>query len=257
MGSRGVALFAGTASDVVAVVAESAEKLGYSSFWLNHPGSTDGVAGLASAAGVTTAIALGVGVVPLHTRAASSVVAGVREHELPVERLLLGIATAGQGAFALARSGIAELHSELHCRVVMGALSEPACRLAGGIADGVLFNWLTPEHARRSAHSVKEGADQAGRPRPRLYAYVRVAIGPGARERIEQEGNRYAAGPYGAHFERMHARPIETAIPADTPANVAAGLAPWEGVVDEVVLRFLPASSSAEAHLDILRAGAP
>src|SRR5579872_2406682 len=107
MSSRGVALFAGTAPDVVALVAESAEGLGYSSFWLNHPGDTDGVAGLAFAAGVTSRIALGVGVVPLHTRSASSVIAGVREHELPLERLLLGIGTAGKGAFALARAGTA------------------------------------------------------------------------------------------------------------------------------------------------------
>ena len=87
---------------------------------------------------------------------------------------------------------------------------------------------------------------------------MRVAFGPGARERIEEEGARYASiSMYGSHFERMGAAPVETAIPAASAADVAAGLEAWEGVVDEVVLRFLPASGEAEAHLEILRAGAP
>lgn len=257
MAARGVALFAGTAAAVVAVVAERAEGLGFTSFWLNHPGRTDGVAGLAAAADTTAAIELGVGVVPLHVREVSDVVAAVRAHELPVDRLLVGIGTSGSGAFALARAGVSELHEQLHCRVVMGALSEPACRLAGGIADGVLFNWLTPEHAQRSVRWVEEGAKLADRPRPRLYAYVRVAVGAGARERIEQEGDRYAGGSYGAHFERMHARPIETAIAAGSPKDVTAGLAAWAGIVDEIVLRFLPASPTLDDHLAILEAAAP
>lgn len=252
---RGVALFAGTPADVVATTARSAEEFGYTSFWLNHPGAVDGVARLAPAALATSAIDLGVGVVPVHTRDASSVVDGVRAHAIPAGRLLLGIGSANVGAFKLARDGVALLHAELGCRVVMGALSEPACRLAGEIADGVLFNWLTPGHARRSAAWVEEGADKARRPRPELYAYVRVALGPGARERIEDEGARYAKGSYGPHFERMAATPIETAIAGAD--ELVEGLRAWEGVVDEVVLRFLPASDSAEAHLEILRAGAP
>ena len=139
----------------------------------------------------------------------------------------------------------------------MGALGEPACRLAGEIADGVLLNWLTPDHARRSAVWVGRGAEKAGRPRPELYAYVRVALGPGARGRIEDEGARYAKGSYGPHFERMGATPVETAIAAPDAGELVEGLRAWKGVVDEVVLRFLPASASAEAHLEILRAGAP
>lgn len=257
MTARGVALFAGTDGEVIALVAETAERLGYSSFWLNHPGRTDGVAALAGAAAATSSIALGVGVVPLHQRPASSLVQGVREHALPVDRLLLGIGTSGPGAYALAREGTAELRRELHCRVVMGALSEGACRLAGEIADGVLLNWLTPAHARRSVQWVEDGAERAGRARPRISAYVRVSLGPGALGRIEEEGARYASGSYGSHFERMGAAPAETAIAAAVPAEVPAALEAWEGVVDEIVLRFLPASGEAEAHLEILHAGAP
>ena len=252
-----MALFAGTPADVVAVSARSAEELGYRSFWLNHPGSTDGVAALSVAARASAAIDLGVGVVPLHMRAASSIVEGVREHALPTGRLLLGVGSAGAGAFARAREGVALIRAQLGCRVVMGALGEPACRLAGEIADGVLLNWLTPLHASRSAAWVAQGAERAGRARPQIYAYVRVALGPGARERIEEEGARYGQGSYGPHFERMGATPLETAVAAADAGALAEGLRAWEGVVDEVVLRLLPASMAPEAHLDIVRAGAP
>jgi alkanesulfonate monooxygenase SsuD/methylene tetrahydromethanopterin reductase-like flavin-dependent oxidoreductase (luciferase family) len=254
---RGVALYAGTPAAVIAQSARAAEELGYTSFWLNHPGATDGVAALAEAARATGAIELGVGVVPLHMRSAANVVAGVREHELPVERLLIGIGSANAGAFRLAREGATLIRDELRCRVVMGALGEGACRLAGEIADGVLFNWLTPTHARRSAAWVGDGARKAGRPIPKLFSYVRVALGDDAGARIEEEGARYANGSYRAHFERMSARPIETAIVASAPREVSEQLRAWEGVVDEVVLRLLPAAVSLEAHLELLHAGKP
>lgn len=253
--ARGIGLDADTTPEIVAETARVAEQLGYGSFWLNHPGSTDGVAALALAAGSTEAIALGVGVVPLHIRPAASVVDGVRAHRLPSDRLLLGIGTANAGAYRLAREGVALIRAELGCRVVMGALGEQACRLAGAIADGVLFNWLTPEHARRSAAWVEAGAAGAGRPRPRLYAYVRFALGAHARDRVVEAGTRYGRGPYAAHFERMGVEPVETAIAVSAVEEVAAELGVWEGAVDEAVLRLLPASASLEAQLELVRAG--
>jgi alkanesulfonate monooxygenase SsuD/methylene tetrahydromethanopterin reductase-like flavin-dependent oxidoreductase (luciferase family) len=256
MQRRGVALFAGTAPEVISRSARSAEELGYHSFWLNHPGTVDGVAGLAAAAAVTAVIELGVGVVPLHHRDPASIVETVRSQALPTDRLLLGIGTANAGAFRRAREGVAMLRAKLGCAVVMGALAEGACRLAGEIADGVLFNWLTPGHARRSAVWVEEGAARVGRPRPPLYAYVRVGLGPGSRARVEAEGARYAAGSYARHFAEMDATPLETAIAVERAEKVADRLGQWEGVVDEVVLRLLPASESAAAHLELLEAGA-
>ena len=86
---QGFALFAGIARDVIRASAREAEALGYSSFWVNHPGSTDGLGALAEAAAATRDVALGVGVIPLHTRSPTSIVEGVRETRLPLERLLL------------------------------------------------------------------------------------------------------------------------------------------------------------------------
>jgi len=87
----GFALFAGTSADIIRGSAQEAEKLGYTSFWVNHPGATDGLGSLAHAAGATQRIALGIGVIPLHTRGPEGIVQGVRDHKLPLDRLLLGV----------------------------------------------------------------------------------------------------------------------------------------------------------------------
>jgi alkanesulfonate monooxygenase SsuD/methylene tetrahydromethanopterin reductase-like flavin-dependent oxidoreductase (luciferase family) len=77
---RGFALHAGVAPDVIRAAAREAEAAGYDSFWVNHPGPIDGLASLAVAAGVTTRISLGVGVVPLHTHGPDRIVADIRAH---------------------------------------------------------------------------------------------------------------------------------------------------------------------------------
>src|SRR5439155_7098144 len=121
-----------------------AERLGYGSFWLNHPGRTDGVAGLAVAAAATEQIDLGVGVVPLTVRPAEDIVDVVRAAALPLDRLLLGVGSQNPQALSRVREGVATLRARLSCRVVAAALGPRMCRLAGELADGVLFNWLTP-----------------------------------------------------------------------------------------------------------------
>jgi alkanesulfonate monooxygenase SsuD/methylene tetrahydromethanopterin reductase-like flavin-dependent oxidoreductase (luciferase family) len=255
---RGFALFAGTAPDVTRACAREAEGLGYDSFWVNHPGPIDGLAALAVAAGATRRVELGVGVIPLHTREPASIVQGVRDHALPLDRLLLGVGSPNPAALGRVRAGVAALRAGLATRVVVAALGPKMCALAGEVADGVLFNWLTPEHARQSAGWVRAGAAAAGRQPPRLFAYVRLALGPGAADRARQEGARYAGIPaYAAHFARMAVEPVATAIVADTPAAVGPALAAWAGTIDEVVLRALPAGDTADEHLALVRAARP
>lgn len=251
----GFAVFAGAPPEVIRASAREAEAAGYGSFWVNHPGKIDGVAALALAAAETGRIALGIGVIPLHTRGPDSIVQGVRDHRLPLDRLLLGVGSPNPGALDRARAGIADLRTGLRARLVLAALGPRMCRLAGEIADGVLFNWLTPEHARQSAEWVRSGAVAAGRPSPRLFAYVRAALGAAAAPRLAEEGARYAAIPaYASHFARMGAKPVETAIAAPTAGALAAGLARWQGVVDEVVVRAITAQDTVEDHLALLRA---
>jgi alkanesulfonate monooxygenase SsuD/methylene tetrahydromethanopterin reductase-like flavin-dependent oxidoreductase (luciferase family) len=255
---RGFALFAGVAPEVIRAAAREAEGLGYSSFWVNHPGVTDGLAALAHAARETQRIELGVGVIPLHTRGPDSIVEGVRANGLPLPRLLLGVGSPNPGALRRVRSGIAELKSRLSVRLVVAALGPQMCRLAGEVADGVLFNWLTPEYARRSAELVRAGAAAGGRQPPRLFAYVRVAVGGAACDRLLEEGTRYATIPaYADHFARMGVKPVETAIAVRSPDALTPALDAWQGAVDELVLRAITGTDSVEETVALLRAAKP
>jgi alkanesulfonate monooxygenase SsuD/methylene tetrahydromethanopterin reductase-like flavin-dependent oxidoreductase (luciferase family) len=256
--AQGFALFAGTTAENIRASAREAEQLGYSSFWVNHPGSTDGLAALAHAAGETKRIDLGIGVIPLHTRGPESIAQGVRATKLPLDRLLLGVGSPNPNALGRVRDGVATLRSELKTRLIVAALGPKMCRLAGEIADGVLFNWLTPEHARVSADWVRAGATAAGRKPPTLFAYVRLALGAKGCEKLAEEGSRYAAIPaYGAHFERMGVKPVDTCIAAQTPGEVPPALGKWRGVVDEVVLRAITGDDTVEENLALLRAAKP
>jgi alkanesulfonate monooxygenase SsuD/methylene tetrahydromethanopterin reductase-like flavin-dependent oxidoreductase (luciferase family) len=256
---QGFAVFAGLAPEIIQASAREAEGLGYSSFWVNHPGPTDGLASLAWAARETRRIELGIGVIPLHTRGPSSIEPGVRAQRLPLDRLRLGVGSANPGALRRLRDGVAALRAAFPItRLIVGALGPQTCRLAGEIADGVLFNWLTPEHARRSAEWVRGGAVAAGRTPPRLFAYVRVALGAGARDRLAGEAARYAAIPaYAAHFARMKAKPVDTAIAVSSPDALRPALAKWQDAVDEVVLRAITATDTAEDVVALIRAAKP
>src|SRR5438445_315130 len=146
----GFAVFAGTTPEIIRASAREAERLGVNSFWVNHPGSTDGLAALAHAARETRRLELGIGVLPLHTR------------------------------------------------------------------------------------------------------------GPAAGDRLLEEANRYAAIPaYAANFARMGLKPVETAIAAESPDAIRRGLAKWQGVVDEVVIRAITAKDTVEEHVALVRAAAP
>src|SRR2546430_5595336 len=135
---RGFALFAGAAPEIIRASAREAEGLGYSSFWVNHPGATDGLAALALAAKETRHIELGIGVIPLHTRGPDSIVQGVRANALPLGRLLLGVGSPNPGALRRVRDGVAALRSELPVRLVVAALG-PQMR--------------SEEHTLNSSHS--------------------------------------------------------------------------------------------------------
>jgi alkanesulfonate monooxygenase SsuD/methylene tetrahydromethanopterin reductase-like flavin-dependent oxidoreductase (luciferase family) len=168
------------------------------------------------------------------------------------------VGSPNPGALARVRAGVAALREELPVPLVVAALGPGMCRLAGEVGDGVLFNWLTPEHARRSADWVRAGAAAAGRRPPALYAYVRAALGPAAQDRLLEEGRRYATIPaYAAHFARMGVEPIETAIAAPGSEAMAGALARWEGAVDEVVLRAITGKETVEEHAALLEAARP
>jgi alkanesulfonate monooxygenase SsuD/methylene tetrahydromethanopterin reductase-like flavin-dependent oxidoreductase (luciferase family) len=256
--AQGFAVFAATPSEVISACAREAEALGYTSFWVNHPGSFDGLGALAVAAGQTRRLELGIGVIPLHTRGPESIVQGVRTHKLPLDRLLLGVGSPNPQSLKRVRDGIGALRAQLQTRLVVAALGPKMCALAGEVADGVLLNWVTPEYARRSADIVREAASKAGRRAPKVFAYVRLAMGAPAAAKLQDEADRYAAIPaYGANFARIGVKPADTGIVADTPQAVAKALGGWRGAVDEVVIRAITAADTVDENLALVRAAKP
>jgi len=105
---------------------------------------------------------------------------------------------------------------------------------------------------------VRAGATAAGRHMPKLFAYVRVALGTAACDRLLEEAVRYATIPaYAAHFARMGVKPVETAIAAQSPDALAPALGKWQGVVDEIVLRAITGTDTVEENVALLRAAKP
>jgi hypothetical protein len=75
---------------------------------------------------------------------------------------------------------------------------------------------------------VHAGAKAAGRPAPKIFAYVRLAIGLAACDKLAAECAQYAGIPaYASHFQRLGVKPIETAIAAQTPHAVLPALGKW------------------------------
>lgn len=254
----GFALFAGAAPDIIRATAREAEGLGYHSFWVNHPGRTDGLAALALAAAETRRVELGIGVIPLHTRGPESIVEGVRTTKLPQDRLLLGVGSPNPGSLARVRDGVAALRRDLKARIVVAALGPRMCQLAGEVADAVLLNWLTPDYARRSADLVRAGAAAARRQPPRICAYVRLAVGAPAGDTLRQEADRYAAIPaYADNFARMGVKPVDTAIAVSSAAEVKPALTAWDGAVDEIVFRAIVGQDTVDENLALVRAAKP
>jgi alkanesulfonate monooxygenase SsuD/methylene tetrahydromethanopterin reductase-like flavin-dependent oxidoreductase (luciferase family) len=258
-GWRGFGVAGALPLEIIRVLAPAAEAAGYHTFWVNDTPQGDGLAALQTAAEVTSKIRLGVGVIPLDRQPADVIARRVDELQLPQERLILGIGSGNpKGGLARTWEGAQALEAAVEALVVVGALGPNMCALAGGGSDGVLLNWLTASYVAPSAARVDEAAREAGRPRPLILGYVRVALGPGARDVFLEEAGRYGSYPaYAANFVRMGTPAAETAVLGDTPAAIQAGLAPYTTELDETVVRAITAEESAAAYLELLEAAAP
>src|SRR5947209_9295746 len=191
---RGIGLAVTAPRETIEAACGQAEEQGFHSFWLNNPPRTDALAVLGRLA-PRARTWLGVGVIPLANLPPETIAASAREHFLGLERLYLGIGS-GAGGIRGVEAGLRVLREQLDCTLVVAALGPRMCRLGGAEADGVLLNWLTPDHARRSIDWIREGAEQRGRPAPRVMAYVRVALRAEAAERLRVEAEPYEAVPH-------------------------------------------------------------
>ena len=151
------------------------------------------------------------------------------------------------------REGVAELRTLLPgARIFISALGPRMSRMAGEIADGVLFNWAVPHRLAELTALVAEGERDAGRGRIQRWAYVRAAVGPDAAARMTAEAARYAGYPaYGRAFDAM-AEPFERF--GVTDPGMPVQLAAYRAVLDGAVVRALPAAWTVDALMEIARA---
>lgn len=239
--------------DAIARIAPAVEVAGFHTLWVNDTPDGDALAALAAVARVTERLRLATGVVPVDRRSAHTVAAEVASLGLPLDRLTLGIGSgvAKEGALARVRQAIDVLHDAGVPRVVVGALGPKMRRTGAERAEGVLLNWVPPTEARTQADAL-----HAISPAAHVAVYVRTAIAPAARERLDAETARYASFPnYAANFERMGVDAADTTIRDVTALDGAVEA--YTAAADEIVLRAVVPDDTVEAYLDFVRQTAP
>ncbi|MDQ3043909.1 MAG: LLM class flavin-dependent oxidoreductase [Chloroflexota bacterium] len=259
VGDWGFGIAGALPHEVVRAIAPAVERAGFRTLWVNDTPVGDALASLAVAAEVTNSLRLASGVIPLDRLGAQAILDRLRDLNLPVDRLLLGVGVGrSEAPLRLARKEIMTLKKTTESLVNLGALGPRMSALAGEVADGVLLNWLTPDYAATTAEIVRSAAADTNRAAPRIDGYVRVALGQLAYSKLRTEAERYASYPsYAAHFARMGVQAIQTCVYGETPGEVRAGLAPYSRVLDETVVRAITPEETIESYLSLIDATAP
>jgi alkanesulfonate monooxygenase SsuD/methylene tetrahydromethanopterin reductase-like flavin-dependent oxidoreductase (luciferase family) len=155
------------------------------------------------------------------------------------------------------REALPELRERLPgVRLVLAAMGPKMCALAGASYDGAFFNWMTPDFAAGARQKVEAGAQEAGRPTPPVFGYVRTAVGPDAAERLAKEESFYRDlhDGYRNHFDRLEEPEGTVGVAAAAPPAAKSELARYEAL-DTIVVRGL-ASAKVDAMTAVAEAAA-
>jgi alkanesulfonate monooxygenase SsuD/methylene tetrahydromethanopterin reductase-like flavin-dependent oxidoreductase (luciferase family) len=252
---------AGLDARVARDLAARCAQCGYDSLWSNDDSTSPGLETLAHFAAAAPHLELGVGVLPLHRYRPARIAAEVARLGLDPAKLWLGIGSGQlRPQLDAVRDGVAELRDLLPhgTRVVVAAMRPQLCRLGGGVADGVLFNWMPPTQAARARRWVQEGADHAGVAPPVAALYVRVAVGPRAAERLRAEEGRYRTINDGhrKHFAALDVPLGGVGVAAAERRSVLEGLQPYRSAVDLAIVRVL-ADPDVSSLVAVAEAAAP
>jgi alkanesulfonate monooxygenase SsuD/methylene tetrahydromethanopterin reductase-like flavin-dependent oxidoreductase (luciferase family) len=257
--SRAFGVAAGLDPDVAGPLAARCAELGYASMWSNdHPGAL-GLETLKTFGEAAPELELGVAVMALDRHSPAEIDGQIDRLGLDRERLWVGIGMGFERKPLTAiRAALPELHEAFGgVRLVLAAMGPKMCALAGAEADGVFFNWMTPEFAAGARKHVEAGAADAGRGPPPVLGYVRTAVGPDAAERLAKEESFYRdlhAG-YRNHFDRLGEPEGTVGVAAAGRTEAQRELAAYEAL-DVTVVRGL-ASANVEAMTALAEAAAP
>jgi 5,10-methylenetetrahydromethanopterin reductase len=237
----------------LAGIVRAAENAGYRAIFLPEITGRDALVTLGALAGETRDLLLGTGVLPMRSRTPLLTAMGAATvDERSGGRLVLGLGpgSVGRGALDELAELIGTLRSlfagetiERRGRQVglslrpsadipiwISAMGPKAMRLAGGIADGALLNWCSPERVAFAKARIAEGADTAGRDPAAvsLGVYVRSWVGRDAEAAmtvLRSAAGEYASYPaYARQFEQLglgtEAEAAAAAHRAGRPENV-------------------------------------
>ncbi|MEJ7901528.1 MAG: LLM class flavin-dependent oxidoreductase [Thermomicrobiales bacterium] len=245
--------------DTVRKIASKAEEIGIHSLWVNDTPGGDSLARLEAAASVTSSLRLATGVISVDRKPAAQILIDVERRSLPLDRITLGIGSAAPPSpLRRIAQNLATLRESLDAPIFVGSLGPKMRRLAAEQSNGVLFNWLTPEHALETTIEMRSQAKAAGNAPVESATYVRTALGADALPRLEEEAARYAAIPsYGANFRRLDITALETAVQGVSADDIVAGVSAFDGTVDHVIVRAITPSDDLVHYLQLLDAIAP
>lgn len=235
------------------------DEAGFSIFWSNDIPGGSSFDVLAACAGVTSRISLANGIVPIDRVPADQWPERLDQAGLIGDRVYAGIGSGQiQKPLGPMRDAVSKIREDTGRPVIVGALRSRMRHLAAEDADGVLLNWLTPDFAAERQQEMSEFRHHSGLTGPFLNAaFVRVAIGDKAIERLRAEATRYESFPsYAKHFDAMGVRAFDTAVAASTTEDAADGLVQFLRRFDHPVLRCIVAEEQLDDYLQLIEAGA-
>jgi alkanesulfonate monooxygenase SsuD/methylene tetrahydromethanopterin reductase-like flavin-dependent oxidoreductase (luciferase family) len=254
---RGLGLTAGLDAGLARDLAARCDDLGYHSLWSNDDPTASGLETLAHLAAAAPRLELGVGVLPLDRHQPLRIATEIDRLSLDPARLWIGIGSGPlRPQIDPLQRAVAELREILppETRLVLAAMRPRLCCLAGAVADGVLLNWILPDHVTEARRWVQEGADEAGRAAPVVASYVRVAVGSGSLQRLRDEERYYRNINEGhrRHFAAMNVPLGSVGVAASARPEVHARLAPYQSALDLPIVRVLadPDATSLTAVAD-------
>ena len=246
-------------------LSSAVERLGFGELWANDVPGASGLETLAVAADAAPRLHLAVGVMALTEHRPAAIARQVASLGIAAERLTIGVGSGSSRSRAVVREGVAAVRDLLPgVAIAVAAVGPRMAELGGEVADVVLLNWAAPRLAGERRAAVEQAAAAAGRATPRVAAYVRVAVGPGAARRLAAEQAKYAryGGSYRAVIGQQEGAgesALGIAVEPDderhTASQVAAALAPYRSVLDTVVVRGVPPADTLEGWLAVARAG--
>jgi len=242
-------------------LAARSAQLGYASLWSNDDPTAPGLETLAHFAAGAPSLDLGVGVLPLHRYSPTEIAADVDRLGLDPARLWVGIGS-GQlhPQLDAVRRAVGELRNLLPSgtRIAVAAMRPALCHLGGAIADGVLLNWMPPAPAAQARQWVHQGAEDADVAPPVTALYVRVAVGPGASQRLRADEGRYRTINEGhrRHFAALDVPLGSVGVAASARPGVLDGLQPYRSAVDLPIARVL-ADADTASLVAVAEAAAP